>query len=55
MIKTERWDIPRYGYIYITTNIINGRKYIGKHKSEIFETWYKGSGAKILEDFQKNR
>ena len=53
MIKTERWDIPQYGYIYITTNIINGRKYIGKHKSEIFETWYKGSGAKILEDFQK--
>ena len=52
MAKEERWDIPRYGYIYMSTNIINGRKYIGKHKSEIFEEWYKGSGTKIMEDFQ---
>lgn len=37
-----------YGYIYETTNIVNGRKYIGQHKSEKFDTWYKGSG-KILE------
>ena len=35
-----------YGYIYKTTNLINGKIYIGQHKSESF-TDYKGSG-KIL-------
>ena len=39
-------DVP-YGYIYETTNQINGRKYIGKHKSQSFDSDYKGSG-KIL-------
>ena len=33
-----------YGYIYLTTNLINGKKYIGQHKSEVFDTNYYGSG-----------
>ena len=33
-----------YGYIYITTNLINGMKYIGKHKASMFDPAYKGSG-----------
>jgi len=37
-----------YGYIYITTNLINGKKYIGQKKSEVFlHEKYLGSG-KIL-------
>lgn len=37
-----------YGYIYITTNLINNRKYIGQKKSDYFKgTDYLGSG-KIL-------
>ena len=37
-----------YGYIYETTNLINGKKYIGRHKSSYFDPeHYKGSG-KIL-------
>lgn len=36
-----------YGYIYLTTNLISGRKYIGQHKSETFDPSYLGSG-KIL-------
>lgn len=36
-----------YGYIYLTTNLINGRKYIGQHTSSEFDPNYKGSG-KIL-------
>lgn len=35
-----------YGYIYKTTNIINGKIYIGQHKAEIFEpNKYIGSGT----------
>ena len=33
-----------YGYIYMTTNLINGLAYIGKHKSSEFDSNYKGSG-----------
>lgn len=33
-----------YGYIYKTTNLINGKIYIGKHKSLVFDVKYYGSG-----------
>lgn len=36
-----------YGYIYETTNLINGKKYVGQHKSQKFDKDYLGSG-KIL-------
>lgn len=36
-----------YGYVYKTTNLINGKIYIGRHKSKKFDKWYFGSGAKI--------
>lgn len=37
-----------YGYIYVTTNIVNGKQYIGQHKAKEFDKRYKGSG-KILQ------
>lgn len=33
-----------YGYIYKTTNLINGKIYIGQHKANKFDTNYYGSG-----------
>ncbi len=43
-----------YGYIYETTNLINGKKYIGKHISNIFEPdKYIGSGTLILKAIKK--
>lgn len=40
-----------YGYIYLTTNLVNGKKYIGKHKSnEFVGNKYIGSGKLLLRD-----
>jgi len=35
------------GYVYLTINLINGKRYIGQHKSEKFDIKYKGSGTKL--------
>lgn len=42
-----------YGYIYITTNLINNKKYIGKHKSKVFTEDYKGSGKLLIKAIEK--
>ena len=41
------------GYIYETTNLINGKKYIGKHKSDKFDKNYYGSGVSFKQDLEK--
>lgn len=33
-----------YGYVYLTINLINGKKYIGQHKSSVYDGKYLGSG-----------
>ena len=42
-----------YGYIYKTTNLINGKIYIGQHKANRFDIKYKGSGKILLQAFHK--
>lgn len=42
-----------YGYIYMTTNLINNKKYIGKHKSSKFDENYKGSGVALWRAIEK--
>lgn len=42
-----------YGYIYKTTNLINGKIYIGQHISETFDLKYKGSGIRLQAAFKK--
>lgn len=42
-----------YGYIYITRNLINKKIYIGKHKSEKYDSSYYGSGKLLLYDIEK--
>jgi hypothetical protein len=43
-----------YGYIYKTTNLINGKIYIGRHKATQFEPHkYIGSGAILKSAIEK--
>lgn len=42
-----------YGYIYKTTNLVNGKIYIGQHKSQVFDRNYHGSGKLIHRAFEK--
>lgn len=42
-----------YGYIYLTTNLVNNKKYIGRHKSQFKDNSYYGSGKIIKEALKK--
>lgn len=42
-----------YGYIYEVTNLVNGKKYIGKHKSKVFDINYYGSGVGLKNALNK--
>lgn len=45
--------MEKYGYVFISTNLINNKKYIGRHKAKSFTNKYKGSGKLIREAFKK--
>ena len=43
-----------FGYIYITTNLVNGKKYIGQHEASHFEgNKYLGSGINLTKAIKK--
>jgi group I intron endonuclease len=42
-----------FGYIYKTTNLVNGKIYVGKHASSFFDTTYIGSGKTLCKAIKK--
>lgn len=42
-----------YGYIYLTTNFVNGKQYIGQHRSNGFDSRYFGSGTLFVKALDK--
>ena len=43
----------RYGYVYLTENLVNGKLYIGQHRAKELDINYKGSGLYIIEAIKK--
>lgn len=43
----------KIGYVYLTTNLVNGKQYVGQHLSEGFDKYYKGSGTAVNRAFKK--
>ena len=43
----------KFGYIYLTTNLINGKIYVGQHKAKEFDKSYYGSGSLLKKAFKK--
>lgn len=44
----------KFGYIYITTNLVDGKKYIGQHAYSEFNENYKGSGVYLQKAIKKH-
>lgn len=42
-----------YGYIYITTNLVTGKLYLGQHSSKTLDNSYLGSGVVLKKAIQK--
>lgn len=45
--------MEKIGYVYLTTNLVNGKQYVGQHLSDSFDKGYKGSGVYIKRAFNK--
>lgn len=42
-----------YGYVYLTTNLVNGKMYIGQHHFNEYDKWYLGSGKLLQQAIKK--
>lgn len=47
------WTAVMYGYIYLIVNKVNGKTYVGQHKSNSFNDNYMGSGTVLHRAFNK--
>ena len=43
----------KFNFVYITTNLINGKQYVGDHSTQIIKDNYLGSGRPLFENAKK--
>lgn len=49
----QRGSDGRFHFVYRTTNLVNGRYYIGKHSTRVLEDRYLGSGKRFWRELNK--
>lgn len=42
-----------YGYVYLITNLVNRKQYVGQHRAATFDLNYRGSGVRLHKAYQK--
>jgi hypothetical protein len=52
-MKSRKNYFKKFNYVYITTNLINGKQYVGDHSTDNLDDGYMGSGNLIREAFKK--
>lgn len=45
--------MKKFNFVYVTTNLINGRHYVGEHSTDILEDDYLGSGYNLFKAISK--
>lgn len=46
--------MKKYNYVYITTNLLNGKQYVGSHATDDVDDGYLGSGRYFLKAIKKH-
>ena len=52
-MKNRRTFLKKHNIVYITTNLINGRQYIGDHSTDNLNDGYLGSGKALIKAISK--
>jgi hypothetical protein len=52
-MKRGKNYFKKFNYVYVTINLINGKRYIGDHSTDNLDDGYMGSGDLICEAFKK--
>jgi len=51
--KKRLYEIKKYNFVYLTTNLVNGKQYIGDHSTNDLNDGYLGSGNLIIKALKK--
>lgn len=53
ILENQHSLFKKYNFIYLTTNIVNGKRYIGQHRTDSLDDYYFGGGLILLRAIKK--